>query len=70
MIAVIFQENFTVERACKMPLLTVKQLGHYKKHINGHLLILRDKVWDEPEVVDVTEPIRFCQAEMEKAKPN
>jgi hypothetical protein len=56
LVAVVFADDFTVTRASKLSFHTVKRLARYRKHVNGHLLYLRD-IWSAEDVIDVTSQI-------------
>jgi hypothetical protein len=50
----IFKEDFTVERAALVPHAVVKKRGKYVARSNSHKFLLKDNVWEEPGVDDVT----------------
>ncbi|MGR2661805.1 DUF6998 domain-containing protein [Chromobacterium haemolyticum] len=54
LLAVIFDENWEVLRAMKLPWATVKQYSTRREHVNGHVLILRDQLLDDPSIQDIT----------------
>lgn len=55
--AVLFDADFTVYRAALIPLSVVKKRVRHSVHTNSHVLNLRDDVWLESGVADVTEAI-------------
>lgn len=58
LLAVIFDANWQIARAAKIPYKTVGQLATYRAHQNGHIMHLRPTVFDVPEVEDVTALMR------------
>ncbi len=64
--AVLFDENFRVTKAALIPIARVRKLSTFKSHTNGHNFILRDAVWNEPDVRDVTAELQAAQDELNK----
>lgn len=58
---VLFDEDFTVRRACLIPYETVVQLAVYRKHVNAWVLHLRDSVWSADGVQDITLSVSKAQ---------
>jgi len=56
--AVLFEPDFAVYRAALIPLAVVKARSRRSVHTNSHVFHLRDEVWAEHAVVDVTAEIR------------
>ncbi|WP_047248538.1 hypothetical protein [Chromobacterium subtsugae] len=54
LLAVIFDEHWKVLRAMKLPWAAVTRYSTYRRHVNGHVLILRDHLLDDPSVHDIT----------------
>jgi hypothetical protein len=61
--AVLFREDYTVERAIIIPVTSIKGRTHRSTHTNSDLLILEDHVWNWPGIQDVTENLRQTQSE-------
>jgi hypothetical protein len=55
---VLFDENFDIMRGCIIPRDTVKRLAHYVSHVNGWKIHLRDGIWNEPGVRDITQELQ------------
>ena len=55
---VIFDDNFRVIRAALIPLDVVKLRATYVAHTNSSKVMLRDEVWNELDVEDVTAKIQ------------
>jgi hypothetical protein len=53
-IGIIFDERFSVSRACRAPWQVVLENATHNEHVNGHVLCLRDRFWMLPCVEDVT----------------
>lgn len=54
LLAVIFDVDWRVLRAVKIPHKIVGELATFRKHQNGHIMHLRPSILDVPEVEDVT----------------
>lgn len=52
--AALFNEDFTIMRAALVPLVIVQQQAVKVDATNSWRFLLRDQVWDEPGVQDVT----------------
>jgi hypothetical protein len=57
-VAVLFNTDFTVQRAALVPVSTVRQHAARVDYVNAWRLILRDSVWSLPGVQDVTARLR------------
>ena len=57
-IAILFQWDFTIYRAAKIPHRIVKEHARHKAHTNAAIFILSDSVWGIEGVEDVTAVIR------------
>src|ERR1017187_3181626 len=55
---VLFNEDYTVMRAAIIPHAVAIEKSTFVKRTNSHKFILRDEVWDAPEVRDVTPELR------------
>lgn len=58
LVGVVFDKDWTVLRAAKIPHRAVTGLAAFRPHVNGHVMHLRPSVFDEPDVVDVTSALR------------
>ena len=54
LVAVIFNADWQVRYAAKIPHQVVPLLATYRPHINGHTMHLRPSVFDNPSVEDVS----------------
>lgn len=63
LIGILFNEDFTVQRAAQIPVADVHQLAVWNAHVNGWRFILRDSVWLRPAVTDITEPLQRAATE-------
>jgi hypothetical protein len=54
---VIFSEDYGVLRAALIPHSVIKRFAKQQTHTNSHRFFLRENVWDETEVQDVTEEL-------------
>ena len=55
---VIFAEDYTVLRAAIIPRAVVSDRATFVQRTNSHKFLLRDDVWDAPDVRDVTAELR------------
>lgn len=58
LVGVLFDTNFNVMRGALIPRPVVVRLARPAKHTNSMRFILRDSVWGEPGVEDVTSQLR------------
>ncbi|MFA6121849.1 MAG: hypothetical protein WCT35_07355 [Sideroxydans sp.] len=58
---VLFNEDFSVYKACLIPHDQVLQNATYNAHTNGSIFHLRDSVWLLPGVVDVTAKLQQAE---------
>ncbi|MCB1534477.1 MAG: hypothetical protein KDJ44_07040 [Rhodoblastus sp.] len=56
--AVLFNDDYTVRRAALISAAVVRKNAEFIEHTNSHKFLLRDAVWNEVGVVDVTERLR------------
>ncbi len=56
--AVMFFEDYSIARAAIIPCSIVSERATFVEHTNSHKFILRESVWDAPDVKDVTAAIR------------
>ncbi|WP_072394243.1 hypothetical protein [Hyphomicrobium sp. CS1GBMeth3] len=55
---VLFDETFGIRRAAIIPLAVVKERAKHVEHTNSWRFLLREEIWADPGVLDVTERIR------------
>lgn len=55
---VIFSEDYKVMRAAIIPRIIVLNRAVYVQRTNSHKFLLRDDVWEDPEVRDATEVLQ------------
>jgi hypothetical protein len=60
---VLFDERFSVLRACLLPIKIVEQEAVYREHVNGWILHLRDSLWELEGVDDITSAVRAAEAD-------
>lgn len=58
LIAVIFEADFTINYAAKIPIKIVRELASYRKHVNAHILHLRTSALTQPDIQDITEMLK------------
>lgn len=61
LIAVVFEDDFAVSRAVKIPRVAVQRLCFWQQHVNGWILPAHDSVWNDAEVIDVTKMLKSAQ---------
>lgn len=59
LIAVVFNEDWAVHRAVKIPHGAVDGLSRFRKHVNGHVMLLRPSALLNEAVEDITLPLRI-----------
>lgn len=55
LLAVIFDADWQVLRAARIPHRTVEHLATFRKHQNGHIMHLRPSVFGNEDVADITD---------------
>jgi hypothetical protein len=58
LIAVIFNADFSVQQAVKIPHIMISEYASYRVHVNGHILRIRDVVLRDSRVEDLTDILR------------
>lgn len=58
LVGVLFNADFSVNRACVMPYEVAKEIATYREHTNAWIIQLRDEVWQKRGVLDVTTVFR------------
>lgn len=59
--AVLFNENFSVNRAFLFSRSFVQRSAFWQEHVNGWILPISDSLWDEKSGNDITEKLRTIQ---------
>ncbi len=59
--AVLLDDDYRVVRAALVPAPVVRERSTYVEHTNSHKFILRDDVWEDSRVIDVTGPLRGAE---------
>lgn len=59
--AALFNEDFSVLKACLVPHEQVLKCSTYSAHTNGWIFHLRDHVWGLPGVIDVTAKLQQAE---------
>jgi hypothetical protein len=67
LVGVLFNEDFSFDKACAIPAAVVIANSKYRTHTNAHILKLDDFLWLEPGVVDISEKIRAVVARVDVA---
>jgi len=60
LVGVIFDANWQVRYAAKIPYKTVVLLAAPNEHQNGHIMHLRPNVFEIPEVVNITNRLKVA----------
>jgi hypothetical protein len=55
---VLFNEDFSLYKACLVPHGIVLRESTFRKHVNAHILELEDTLWNFEGVVDITDKLR------------
>ncbi|CDN46571.1 hypothetical protein [Neorhizobium galegae] len=56
--AVLFDDDYKIVRAALIPAAVVKEKAVYIGRTNSHKFMLKDVIWDVPDVLDVTAQLR------------
>ncbi len=59
--AVLFDQDFSINRAALIPVQTVQSLAKKNSHTNSYRFLLRDSVWNIEQVDDVTTDLQHVQ---------
>ncbi len=51
LVAVIFNSDFSINEIYKIPFKVIKEYSSFSKHQNGHILILRGELLQDPKVI-------------------
>ncbi len=54
LIAVVFRSDYSIRFAAKIPHSVVSEVSVYRQHVNGHVPIIRENIFDRNGVVDIT----------------
>ena len=55
LIAVVYNSDYTIRFAAKIPHSIVSEIATYRAHVNGHVPIIRENVLDRQGVVNITD---------------
>ena len=64
---ILFRQDFSVQRACLIPLDVVLAKAPFRKHVNGRILELKNELWDESGVIDITTQVASALAALDSA---
>lgn len=54
LIAVAFNNDYTIRFAARIPHSIVSEVSVYRKHVNGHVPIIRESIFERDGVIDIT----------------
>ena len=60
--AVLFDDYYRVVRAALIPVGVVRDRSSYAPHTNSYTFVLRNEVWDAPDVIDATDRLQVQEA--------
>lgn len=55
LIGIIFEADFSIKFAAKVPQTVVGEIARYSKHTNSHIMILREAIFDDERVENITQ---------------
>jgi hypothetical protein len=61
LIAILFDDDLHVWRAVSLPPSAVQRLAWFQEYVNGHRLLVTDRVIADPEAEDLTNELRAAQ---------
>ena len=62
LIAVVFNPDYTIRFAAKIPHAVVSDIATYRSHVNGHVPIIRENIFERDGVVDIKEILSLPRA--------
>ena len=68
LIAVLYDEDFSVKAAYKIPYSVVKKKANYQEYINGYRMMVPNNILNEEGVEDLTGVIRLAFSEMDQSE--
>lgn len=63
LVGVLFDEDFSVSRACCVPWDVVHECAVHRNHVNGWIMHLTPSVWERSGVRDITQEMKTAQTE-------
>jgi len=63
LVGVLFDEDFTVSRACCVPWEVVRECAVHRNHVNGWIMHLTPSVWERSGVRDITVELKNAQTD-------
>lgn len=54
LVAVIYNPDYSIRFGAMIPHFVVQKIAMYRKHVNGHVALIRDSVFEHPGVVNIT----------------
>jgi len=66
LLAVLFEEDFRVQRAAILPREVVTKKAFWQEHVNGWILPLNDSLWNDGAVQGITARLQQFQLDEEK----
>lgn len=64
LVAVLFRDDYAVERAAILTLSAIRRRAFFQKHVNGWILPINDNTWTGGGVRDITEKLRRVQSKI------
>lgn len=64
LVGILFSHDFSVVRAAQIPWEVVVRLSGYSRHTNAGIFYLRNQVWAEPGVRDITNAIQAAEVQV------
>ena len=59
LIAVFFNENFTIKEVYRMPHKIIGKYAKYRSHPNAHVLIMQGPILEDPDVEEISHKFRM-----------
>lgn len=66
LVGVLFNDDFSVQRACLIPHGIVQEVATYRKHVNGWILHLAESLWNVEGVEDITPQLQLAEQQVPK----
>ncbi|HZJ50617.1 MAG TPA: hypothetical protein VFF07_07135 [Actinomycetota bacterium] len=63
MAIVLFDDDYRVWRAVRLPVTVAEERSTYRPHVNGHILFAKDQLLNDPLAIDITSELQAVAGE-------
>lgn len=61
---VLFDDDYRVWRAVRLPVTVAEERSTYRSHVNGHVLFAKDQLLGDPLAIDFTTDLQAVAGEL------